>query len=77
MRRIAIPRWLYPGMHLKRWLLLIFAGITILALGTATFRVDQAIAALVILVTTSLTLLRVFGWIEHRVAPWRHAREVD
>jgi NitT/TauT family transport system permease protein len=48
----------------------------ILALGTATFRVDQAIAALVILVTTSLTLLRVFGWIEHRVAPWRHAREV-
>jgi uncharacterized cofD-like protein len=40
MRRIAIPRWLYPGMHLKRWLLLIFAGITILALGTAIFLVD-------------------------------------
>jgi NitT/TauT family transport system permease protein len=43
----------------------------ILALGTATFRVDQAIAALVILVTTSLSLLRLFGWIEHKLAPWR------
>lgn len=43
----------------------------ILALGTATFRVDQAIAAIVILVTVSLSLLRLFGWIEHKVAPWR------
>jgi NitT/TauT family transport system permease protein len=48
----------------------------ILALGTATFRVDQAIAAIVILVVTSLTLLRVFGWLERWLAPWRHAREV-
>jgi ABC-type nitrate/sulfonate/bicarbonate transport system permease component len=43
----------------------------ILALGTATFRVDQAIAAIVILVATSLTLLRVFGALERRLAPWR------
>jgi NitT/TauT family transport system permease protein len=43
----------------------------VLALGTATFRVDQALAALVILVTMSLSLLRLFSWIEHRVAPWR------
>jgi uncharacterized cofD-like protein len=35
MRRITIPRWLYPGMHLKRWLLLVFVGITVLGLGTA------------------------------------------
>jgi NitT/TauT family transport system permease protein len=48
----------------------------ILALGTATFRVDQAIAAIVILVTTSLLLLRLFAWMEHRVAPWRHSKEV-
>jgi hypothetical protein len=26
-----LPRWLYPGMHLKRWLLLLFFGITVLA----------------------------------------------
>jgi len=44
----------------------------ILALGTATFRVDQAISAIVILVATSLTLLRLFGALEHRLAPWRH-----
>jgi uncharacterized cofD-like protein len=35
MRRITIPRWLYPGMHLKRWLLLVFVGITVLGLGAA------------------------------------------
>ncbi|HEX6127441.1 MAG TPA: gluconeogenesis factor YvcK family protein [Candidatus Limnocylindria bacterium] len=40
MRRIRLPRWLYPGMHLKRWLVLVFGGITILALGTAIFLVD-------------------------------------
>ena len=27
------PRWLYPGMHLKRWLALLLAGIVILGLG--------------------------------------------
>jgi NitT/TauT family transport system permease protein len=43
----------------------------VLALGTATFRVDQAIAAIVILVATSLTLLRLFGALESRLAPWR------
>ncbi len=43
----------------------------ILALGTATFRVDQAIAAIVILVAASLTLLRLFGALENRLAPWR------
>jgi NitT/TauT family transport system permease protein len=48
----------------------------ILALGTATFRVDQALAALVILVSTSLTLLRIFGWVEHQVAPWRRSHSV-
>jgi uncharacterized cofD-like protein len=40
VRRIRIPRWMYPGMHLKRWLLLVFVGITILALGSAIFLVD-------------------------------------
>jgi uncharacterized cofD-like protein len=40
MRRLRIPRWLYPGMHLKRWLVALFAGITILGLGTAILLID-------------------------------------
>ncbi|MGH2455659.1 MAG: gluconeogenesis factor YvcK family protein [Candidatus Limnocylindria bacterium] len=40
MRRPRLPRWLYPGMHLKRWLLLVFMGITILGLGAAILLVD-------------------------------------
>jgi uncharacterized cofD-like protein len=40
MRRSRLPRWLYPGMHLKRWLVLAFLGITILGLGAAIFLVD-------------------------------------
>jgi len=40
MRGIRFPRWLYPGMHIKRWLLLAFVGITILGLGAAIFLVD-------------------------------------
>ena len=35
MKRRRLPRWLYPGMHLKRWLLLLFLGIAILGLGAA------------------------------------------
>ncbi len=34
---MKVPRWLYPGMHLKRWLLLAFIGIVVLGLGTAIF----------------------------------------
>ena len=37
MKRPRLPRWLYPGMHLKRWLLLLFIGIAILGLGAAIF----------------------------------------
>jgi uncharacterized cofD-like protein len=37
MKRARIPRWLYPGMHLKRWLVLLLAGIAILGLGAAIF----------------------------------------
>ena len=40
MRGTRLPRWLYPGMHIKRWLLLAFVGITILGLGAAIFLVD-------------------------------------
>ena len=40
MKRPRIPRWLYPGMHLKRWLLLLFFGITVLGLGAAILLVD-------------------------------------
>ena len=38
--RPRLPRWLYPGMHLKRWLLLLFIGIAILGLGAAIFLRD-------------------------------------
>ena len=40
MKGPRIPRWLYPGMHLKRWLLLLFFGITVLGLGAAILLVD-------------------------------------
>ena len=33
-------KWLYPGMHVKRWLLLLFAGITLGALGLALYLRD-------------------------------------
>jgi uncharacterized cofD-like protein len=37
MTRLRLPRWLYPGMHLKRWLFVLFVGIAILGLGAAIF----------------------------------------
>jgi uncharacterized cofD-like protein len=40
MKRPRLPRWLYPGMHLKRWLVLLFLGITVLGLGAAIFLID-------------------------------------
>ncbi|MGZ8562462.1 MAG: gluconeogenesis factor YvcK family protein [Candidatus Limnocylindria bacterium] len=40
MKGPRIPRWLYPGMHLKRWLVLLFLGITVLGLGAAILVVD-------------------------------------
>jgi uncharacterized cofD-like protein len=40
VRGPRIPRWLYPGMHLKRWLVLLFFGITVLGLGAAILLVD-------------------------------------
>jgi uncharacterized cofD-like protein len=40
MRRLTLPRWLYPGMHLKRWLFVLLLGIAILGLGAAVFLRD-------------------------------------
>ena len=40
MKGRRLPRWLYPGMHLKRWLVLLFLGIAILGLGAAIFLRD-------------------------------------
>ena len=37
MKGPRLPRWMYPGMHIKRWLVLLFAGIAILGLGAAIF----------------------------------------
>jgi uncharacterized cofD-like protein len=37
MMRPRVPRWLYPGMHLKRWLILLLIGVVILGLGAAIF----------------------------------------
>ena len=36
---VRLPRWLYPGMHLKRWLLLMVLGVTLLGLGAAVLLV--------------------------------------
>ena len=35
-----MPRWLYPGMHIKRWLLLLLVGVVIVGLGAAIFLRD-------------------------------------
>ncbi len=40
MRRPRLPRWLYPGMHIKRWLALMFVGLTVLGLGAAILLID-------------------------------------
>jgi uncharacterized cofD-like protein len=37
MKGRKVPRWLYPGMHIKRWLFLLLLGIAILGLGAAIF----------------------------------------
>ena len=40
MRAPRLPRWMYPGMHLKRWLFLLFVGIAVLGLAAAIFLRD-------------------------------------
>ncbi|MEO6577331.1 MAG: gluconeogenesis factor YvcK family protein [Candidatus Limnocylindria bacterium] len=37
MKGPRLPRWMYPGMRLKRWLVLLLSGIAILGLGAAIF----------------------------------------
>ncbi|CAN5148030.1 YvcK family protein [soil metagenome] len=37
MSRRRLPRWMYPGMRVKRWLVLLFVGIAILGLGAAIY----------------------------------------
>jgi uncharacterized cofD-like protein len=37
--RLRLPRWMYPGMHMKRWLLLMVLGVTMLGLGAAVLLV--------------------------------------
>ena len=40
MKRPPMPRWLYPGMHIKRWLGAVLLGLTMLALGAAIFLIE-------------------------------------
>jgi hypothetical protein len=35
-----LPRWLYPGMHIKRWLGAVLVGLTILAIGAAILIIE-------------------------------------
>ena len=35
MRNHSLVTWLYPGMHIKRWLVLLVVGMTLLSLGAA------------------------------------------
>lgn len=37
---MELLKWLYPGMHVKRWILLLLAGVTALGLGVAYVLVD-------------------------------------
>ena len=37
MKGPKLPRWMYPGMHIKRWLFLLLVGVAILGLGAAIF----------------------------------------
>ena len=40
MRTSRLPRWLYPGMHIKRWMGAVLLGLTILALGAAILLIE-------------------------------------
>ena len=31
----SVLKWLYPGMHIKRWLILLLFGISLMGLGAA------------------------------------------
>ncbi len=46
MRRMQLRRWLVPGIGVKRWLVLVFLGLLVLALGVAHFvrQFDQGVA---------------------------------
>jgi len=35
LRRAQLVKWLYPGIHIKRWLLLLVVGVAIMGLGVA------------------------------------------
>jgi uncharacterized cofD-like protein len=37
LRRSNFLKWLYPGMHVKRWLLLVMVGVAVMGLGFAYF----------------------------------------
>lgn len=39
-RLIRLPRWLRPGLGIKRWLFFIFLGVTLLGLGFAVILID-------------------------------------
>ncbi|HYL41392.1 MAG TPA: gluconeogenesis factor YvcK family protein, partial [Candidatus Binatus sp.] len=46
VRRMQLRRWLVPGIGVKRWLVLVFLGLVVLALGVAHFirQFDQGVA---------------------------------
>ena len=35
-----IPRWLYPGLNIKRWILVFLVGITLVGLGAAYILIE-------------------------------------
>ena len=40
MKTPRMPRWMYPGMHIKRWLGAVLLGLTVLALGAAILLIE-------------------------------------
>ena len=35
LRRYSLTTWLIPGLHIKRWLIILIVGITLISLGLA------------------------------------------
>ena len=59
-KKASLIRWLTPGLGIKRWLVLLLAGITILSVG---------IAQVVVLIYGNQELPLVFQWVLLRPVP--------
>lgn len=63
-RLIRLPRWLRPGLGIKRWFFLIFLGVTLLGLGFAVLLIDIYRTD-----STNPTLLTILSYASLRFLP--------